>query len=174
MSKQVVLFVWIAIVGTIFVLLVRSAIGISKKALFTPSPTPTRVPTATPTPTAVPTSTPIPTNTPAPTATPTPTPTPTPWPATAYENYFDQYSKQYGVSMDELKKIADCETHINPASVSGDYAGMYQFTTDTWKATRAEMSADTNPDLRLNAEQAIMTAAYKIAHGGAGAWPNCR
>lgn len=51
---------------------------------------------------------------------------------------------------------------------------MYQFTTETWIATRKSMGADTNPDLRYGAKEAIETAAYKIANGGVNAWANCR
>jgi hypothetical protein len=35
------------------------------------------------------------------------------------------------------------------------------------------MGLDSNPDLRFNADESIKTAAFKIAHGGIGAWPNC-
>lgn len=142
----------------------------------TPTPTkyikPSTTPTATPTP--LPTATPEPTETPAPTASPTPSPTPTAMPATAFEGYFDQYSQQYGVSKDLLKKIAFCESGVGPGAKNGDYGGMYQFTAETWTATRAQMGADTNPDLRFGAKEAIETAAFKISRGGVDAWANCK
>lgn len=144
----------------------------------TPTPTkyvkPSATPTPTATPTPLPTATPQPTATPLPTATPTPSPTPTPMPATAYEGYFDQYSQQYGVSKDLLKKIAFCESGVGTGAKNGDYGGMYQFTTETWTATRSQMGADTNPDLRFGAKESIETAAFKISRGGVDAWANCK
>lgn len=139
----------------------------------TPTVTPRPTLTPTPSPTAVPTATPVPTAIPTPTATPTPSPTPTPLPATSYDQYFDQYSKQYSVSEDLLKKIAFCESGVGPGAQNGDYGGMYQFTKDTWISTRSQMGADTNPDLRFGAKEAIETAAFKISRGGVDAWKNC-
>lgn len=53
------------------------------------------------------------------------------------------------------------------------YVGMYQFAAQTWQSTRTAMGLDPNPELRMNAEESIKTAAYKIANGGIQAWPNC-
>jgi hypothetical protein len=50
---------------------------------------------------------------------------------------------------------------------------MYQFTSETWAATRRQMGADPNPDLRFGAKEAIETAAFKIANKGESAWANC-
>lgn len=136
-----------------------------------PTPTMTPFPTATSTPTPTPTSTPTPT--PLPTATPSPLPTPTPMPRSSYESDFDSASSQYNVSKDKLKKIAMCESGINPAAVNGPYGGMFQFTADTWTSTRRQMGRDENPDLRFNAKESIDTAAYKISVGGENAWANC-
>lgn len=147
---------------------------ISKKivsALVTPIPTPTLTPTTTPTPTSTPT--PTPTLTPTPTQTPTLTPLPTAIPVISYEAYFDQYSTQYQVSKELLKKIALCESGMNPNSVNGDYVGLYQFSTSTWQVTRTAMELDTNANLRFNPEESIRTAAYKIINNGQNAWKNC-
>ena len=135
----------------------------------TPTPTPTSTPTPTPTPTSTPTPTPVPTVTPI----PSPTLTPTPLPTTSFETYFDQYSKQYNVSKDLLKKIAFCESGVSPGAVNGEYGGMYQFSVETWQATRKLMGADENPDLRFGAKEAIETAAFKIANKGERAWASC-
>lgn len=139
--------------------------------LTSPTPTATPVPTATPTPSPTPTATPTPT--PLPTATPTPSPTPTPLPQSSYESDFESASSQYNVSKDKLKKIALCESGINPAAVNGPYGGMFQFTAETWTSTRRQMGKDENPDLRFNAKESIDTAAYKISNGGERAWLNC-
>ncbi len=140
-----------------------------------PSGNPTPLPTFTPTPTSTPTPTPTPTNTPTPTMTPTPTiyiPPPAPG---EIDGYFKKYAGEYSVDENLMRKIAACESGYNTTShnTTYDYAGMYQFSRDTWISTRGQMSDDPNPDLRFNAEQAIKTAAFKISRGGQNAWRNC-
>jgi len=123
-----------------------------------------------------PTATPIPptaTPSPLPTATPTVVPQPTIATSTDLETLFGKYSSQYSVSEDELKKIANCESGFNSASDTGLYAGMYQFSADTWASIRGIMGSDTNSDLRKNAEEAIKTAAFMLSRGEQNAWPNC-
>ncbi len=151
-----------AVVVTSFVLTKKgSVMGVSTMVPFFPTPTPT------------PTSTPSPTLTLTPTLTPTPTNTPTPLPPSSYDEYFDQYSSQYNVDKNQLKKIAICESGMNPGSTNGDYGGMYQFTSETWINTRAQMGIDTNPSLRFAARESIETAAFKISRNGTNAWANC-
>lgn len=113
--------------------------------------------------------------TPVPTMTPTATPTPSPIPFTNadLEKWFDEISSQQSVEKDLLKRIAYCESHLNPKAVNGDYVGLYQFSSNTWEVTRRRMNYDTNPLLRLNALEAIRTAAFKIATDGRHAWPVC-
>lgn len=89
------------------------------------------------------------------------------------ERWYNQYSHEYGVDKNLLVKIAQCESGQNPESVSGDYGGMFQYASQTWSSTRAEMGLDYSPDLRFNAEESIKTTAFKISRGGMGAWPNC-
>lgn len=146
-----------------------------------PSGNPTPLPTFTPTPTSTPTPTPTPTNTPTPTATPLPTATPTPTvyipPAAPAEidEFFKRYAAEFAVDENQLRKIAVCESGYNATShnTTYDYAGMFQFSRDTWIGTRTQMSADPNPDLRFSAEESIKTAAFKISRGGQNAWRNC-
>ena len=99
----------------------------------------------------------------------------TPSPESPYEAWFNQYASQFGLNVDVLKKIAWCESHYHYDSVSssGAYGGMYQFSASTWTSTRKAMGADPNPQLRFDPEQAILTAAFKIASGGIHAWPVC-
>ncbi len=117
---------------------------------------------------------------------PTPTPKTTstqsvkrpqvPQPAPAdLENWFNLYATANNIEVDLLKRIAYCESHYHAGSISknGTYAGMYQYSASTWASTRNAMGLDPNPDLRLNPEEAIKTSAWKIAHGGLGAWPHC-
>jgi len=114
----------------------------------------------------------------APTAIPSPTATPIPQATIAVvtdlETLFTKYSDEYHADKELLKKIARCESGFNTTSNnSGMYLGMFQFSAQTWSSTRSAMGLDPNPDLRTNAEEAIKTAAYKIANGGVNAWPNC-
>lgn len=166
------------------------------EASIIPSPTPTiyiamtqqPTTTATPTPTMAPTSQPMYDTTEitavSPTAIPTPTmdiePTATPTPTVQVQSgpvdleaLFSQYSAQYGVSEDELKKIANCESGFNTNSNTGVYAGMYQFLASTWESERGVMGLDPDPSLRMDPGDAIQTAAFMISRGGENAWPNC-
>lgn len=109
---------------------------------------------------------------------PTPTspvPTPQPIPAPAeLEGLFTQYSEQYGINKDQLKKIAKCESNFHTTSNnSGLYLGMFQFAAQTWASVRGVMGLDTNTELRTNAEESIKTAAYMLSQGRQNAWPNC-
>ncbi|MFC1626805.1 transglycosylase family protein [Patescibacteria group bacterium] len=137
---------------------------VNEKTIPTPTNTPTNTPTPTPTPSPTPTSTP----------TPTPMPTPVPISASEMDTWFEQYSSTFNIDLNQLRKIAVCESGYNTNATNGPYAGLFQFSDPTWQSTRRAMGHDPNPDLRFNAEEAIKTAAWKIANGGIGAWPNCR
>lgn len=126
--------------------------------------------------TIIPSSTPIPT----PTATPTITPTPTVTPKSIIrisshelDQLFEKYSQEYGVDKNLLSKIARCESGFNSQSINGPYAGMFQFTASAWSKARTEMGLSANPELRMNAEESIKTAAYKISKYGTSSWPAC-
>lgn len=122
-----------------------------------------------------PISEPTPTPTPRPTPKPIPTPTPLPTAATAVQmdTWFTQYSGSQSVSIEMLRKIAVCESGYNQFAQNEIYGGLFQFSSSTWVSTRLQMNADSNPDLRFNAEEAIKTAAFRIATIGSAAWPNC-
>lgn len=141
-----------------------------------PSPTRLLTPISLPSPTF--TQTPTVTPTSLVTATPTPIP-PTVIPVVSYtsddlDRWFTQYSNEYGVERELLRKIAACESGFNAKSYNpAGYAGMFQFSAGTWASTRAAMGMDNNADLRFNAEESIRTAAFKISRSGAGAWPTC-
>ncbi len=148
----------------------------------TPSPTPepeTPTPVPTPTETSKPTSKPKPSL--APTATPTPTPTvplgptstPDVWSPPALEPIFARFAGEYGIDKNILERLANCESHFNPEAKMGDYLGMFQFATSTWKNYRSKMGLDTNPALRTNIEESIRTAAYVISLKGTSPWPKC-
>lgn len=137
--------------------------------VFSPSPTnsPTPTETATPKPTAIPTSILTPT------LTSTPTPTQTPATSAQLDEWFTTYSNHYSIDREKLRLVAICESNIRPQATNGDYAGLYQFSTHTWKSTRNAMGMDPDPSLRFNPEEAIRTAAFKISTVGLSPWPNC-
>jgi hypothetical protein len=140
-------------------------------------------PTTTPSPTPVPTITPLPAKKTLPSipAKEITTLSPTVIPTTIqlatniseHEAYFDQYSNQYGVDKNLLKKIAQCESGMRANATNGIYGGMYQFASSTWVSTRAQMGLDTNPDLRFDSKESIQTASFKIANNGKSAWSGC-
>ena len=117
------------------------------------------------------TETPVPSATPRPSATVTPTPNRIS--AGDLEAFFSKYAEKESVDRDLLKKIAVCESGFNPAARNGIYGGLFQFSENSWQNLRRIMNLDTNPALRFNAEEAIKTAAYKLALNGRAAWPNC-
>jgi hypothetical protein len=116
-------------------------------------------------------------NTPTPTPTPTPTstPTPTPIPVTAQQldEWFTNNANHYSVDRSLLWRIAVCESGLRPNAVNWIYAGLFQFSPNTWKTNRSLMGFDTDPNLRFNAEESIRTAAFVLSTRGPGAWPNC-
>lgn len=123
------------------------------------------------------TETPTPTNTPKPSPTPTITPVPTATPVhlspSELDNFFTKYADNFGIDRQLLRKIAVCESFLNPSARFRDYGGLYQFSETSWITTRQSMNLDSNPALRFNPEEAIKTAAYKIKTSGIGSWPNC-
>lgn len=90
------------------------------------------------------------------------------------EDWFRQYGQDYQVDPGVLQAIARCESGLNPGAMNGPYGGLYQFHPGTWSRNRAVMGLDPNPQLRLNPEEAIKTAAFKISRDGTGAWPVCQ
>ena len=117
------------------------------------------------------TETPIPTPTRRPTLTPTKTPIPIS--SGELESLMEKYANKESVNKELLKRIARCESRFNTRAVNGPYGGLYQFSTSSWISSRTAMNENPDPELRFNAEEAIKTAAYKIASGHTGIWPNC-
>lgn len=115
----------------------------------TPIPTPTRKPTLSPTPTRV------------------------VYKSSDFDEWFTKYSQKESIDRNLLRRIAVCESGLNPRAVNGIYGGLFQFSTGTWISNRRAMNMDTNPELRFHPEEAIRTAAFRIATVGIHAWPNC-
>lgn len=148
----------------------------------TPTITPSPSPTPNSTPSPVPTLKPSMASSPSVHANiggtkllPSPSPSVEPTSTTSgnLDSLFAIYSKEYGISQDLLKKIAQCESNLNTNSVNGDYVGLFQYASNTWINTRKGLGLNSDPNLRTNAEESIRTAAYQIAHSGTGSWPYC-
>jgi hypothetical protein len=136
------------------------------------TPTPTITPTETPTMTPTPTPSPIITPKPTPVKTPTPVPQPK-YSSEEINEFINRFSSQYSVDPNVIRHIALCESGFNPSAIHLSYYGLFQFGPTTWKNIRKEFGEDTNTDLRLNAEEAVQTAAYAVSVGKKGIWPNC-
>ncbi len=130
-------------------------------------------------PTIIPTFTPTPTNTPTPTLIPTPTATPSPTLIPVIilpkdlDDLFTKYSNEYNVDKELLKRIAKCESGLNPNAATSLYAGLFQFAKQTWNSARTSMKMDPDINLRFNPEESIRTAAFMVSQGHLGIWPNC-
>jgi len=76
---------------------------------------------------------------------------------------------KYGVDPGLLNKIMMCESGGNVYSTNkwGGYYGLFQFSKSTWAGTPFGGYDIYDPWAQINA------AAWKIAHGGIGAWPVC-
>ncbi len=132
-------------------------------------------PSVTPVPTPLPTPPPTIAASITPKKTSKPTARPTPAPATSaqIDAWLGQYAGKESVEKELLRKIALCESKYNQYVTNGDYTGLFQFATGTWVTTRRQMNLNPNLDLRLDAEESIRTAAFRLATSGPGAWPNC-
>jgi hypothetical protein len=131
---------------------------------------PTTIPTPSPTP--------EPTETPSPTPSPTPVPTKTPIPQPVYSSeeihgFIERFAAQYGVDPNVLRHLAVCESGFNPLATNLNYAGLFQFSPHTWIKYRQLMGEDADISLRLNAEEAVQTAAYALSINHDSIWPNC-
>lgn len=133
--------------------------------------TPTRTSTILPTLTQTQTS--IPTVTEKPWPTRTPTPTAAPVTSEELDRWFSQYSSVYSVDRGRLWRIAVCESRLKTNAINGEYAGLYQFSSSTWRSTRKRMNLLPDPQLRFNPEEAIKTAAFLLSTRGHDPWPNC-
>jgi len=125
--------------------------------------------------TLIPTSTltPTPTVIPTPTAVPSPTSTPAIILPEDLDKLFTKYSDEYSVDKELLKRIANCESSLNPNASTSRYAGLFQFAEPIWIQTRTLMGQSPDVNLRFNAEESIRTAAFMISQGHLGIWPNC-
>ena len=90
-----------------------------------------------------------------------------------FDEHFTKYAAAFNVNKETLVRIARCESGFREGATNGPYLGMFQYLDSTWSSTRTAMGENPDPSLRANAEEAIKTTAWKIAHGGIGSWPTC-
>lgn len=83
-----------------------------------------------------------------------------------------KYSDYYQIPSSLTFKIAKCESGYNPLAKnkSSTASGVFQFLNGTWQETRDQMGLNSSLELKLDAEENIKTAIWKIANGGLNAW----
>lgn len=73
----------------------------------------------------------------------------------------------YQVDRGKLRRVALCESTLNPTARNGRYLGLYQFGLPLWNGTPYRWWPRTDP------YAAALAAATIIARGGAHHWPEC-
>jgi soluble lytic murein transglycosylase-like protein len=73
----------------------------------------------------------------------------------------------YGVPAAKLRRVAQCESTLNPKATNGRYVGLFQFGTPLWKATPYGRFSRADP------YAAAAAAAWALKRGMARHWPLC-
>lgn len=73
----------------------------------------------------------------------------------------------YGVPLAKLRRVATCESTLNPLATNGQYAGLFQFGTPLWNATPYGRFPRTDP------YAASLAAAWAFKRGMSRHWPIC-
>ena len=73
----------------------------------------------------------------------------------------------YGVPVARLRRVAMCESTLNPNARNGRYLGLFQFGTPLWNTTPYRRFARTDPYAAAGA------AAWAFKRGMARHWPIC-
>ncbi len=73
----------------------------------------------------------------------------------------------YGVPVAKLRRVAMCESTLNPNARNGRYLGLFQFGTPLWNTTPYRRFARTDP------YAAAAAAAWAFKRGMARHWPLC-
>jgi hypothetical protein len=89
------------------------------------------------------------------------------------DELFEKYGLIYGVDKNVLKKIASCESGLDPNQVTGIYGGLFQFSDLSWTEARGRMGKSADQNLKFNAEESIKTAAFEINYKGTSGWSDC-
>lgn len=73
----------------------------------------------------------------------------------------------HGVSATKLRRVAICESTLNPDATNGQYVGLFQFGTPLWNTTPYRRFSRTDP------YAAAAAAAWAFKRGMASHWPLC-
>lgn len=73
----------------------------------------------------------------------------------------------YGVPAGRLRRVATCESTLNPNARNGRYVGLFQFGLPLWNATPYRKFSRTDP------YAASLAAAWAFERGMARHWPVC-
>ncbi len=73
----------------------------------------------------------------------------------------------YGQSEDHLLRVAECESHLDPAAVNGQYLGLYQFGQPLWDRTPFRDFP------RSHTYAAALAASWAFSQGLSSHWPVC-
>lgn len=73
----------------------------------------------------------------------------------------------FGVPQDKLRRVATCESTLNPRAGSGRYIGLFQFGTTLWNRTPYAGFTRTDP------YASALAAAWAFSRGMQSHWPVC-
>ncbi len=73
----------------------------------------------------------------------------------------------YGVPATKLRRVATCESTLDPKATNGRYVGLFQFGTPLWNTTPYRRFSRTDPYAATSA------AAWAFKRGMARHWPVC-
>lgn len=73
----------------------------------------------------------------------------------------------YGVPLARLRRVATCESTLNPIATNGRYAGLFQFGIPLWRTTPYAKFSRTDP------YAASLAAAWAFKRGMHRHWPIC-
>jgi hypothetical protein len=73
----------------------------------------------------------------------------------------------YGQSEERLRGVAECESHLDPAAVNGQYLGLYQFGEPLWNRTPFRDFPRSHP------YAAALAAGWAFSRGLSSHWPIC-
>ncbi len=73
----------------------------------------------------------------------------------------------YGVPLARLRRVATCESTLNPTARNGRYLGLFQFGAPLWRTTPYAKFSRTDP------YAAALAAAWAFKRGMASHWPLC-
>lgn len=91
----------------------------------------------------------------------------TPRPARSVSHALTIAAATYGVPVAKLRRVAMCESTLNPSARNGRYLGLFQFGTPLWNTTPYRRFPRTDPYAAAGA------AAWAFARGMARHWPVC-